>query len=166
MSAIAILDYGGANELFNQMSALAQKGREDYQLYYEEEAPNGNSDIDPMVPSLLQSLGQKRQKQEMGTATSPPHMLFQSQSGIQSISILLIRTSGYRVGFLGTLNNCHWLDTYTRIYTYSVGGFIITPPPPPPPTHASHPIPSPSFPGHASSPHPPTDALRVHTVTL
>ena len=56
MSAIAILDYGGANELFNQMSSLAQKGREDYQLYYEEEAPNGNSDIDPMVPSLLHSL--------------------------------------------------------------------------------------------------------------
>lgn len=61
MSAIAILDYGGANELFNQMSALAQKGREDYQLYYEEEAPNGNSDIDPMVSLLLHSFDQKLQ---------------------------------------------------------------------------------------------------------
>ena len=49
MSAIAILDYGGANELFNQMSALAQKGREDYQLYYEEETLNEHSDNDPMV---------------------------------------------------------------------------------------------------------------------
>ena len=49
MSAIAILDYGGANELFNQMSALAQKGRADYQLYYNEEESNDHSDIDPMV---------------------------------------------------------------------------------------------------------------------
>ena len=57
MSAIAILDYGGANELFNQMSALAQKGREDYQLYYEEEM-NENSDIDPMVTPLLHTLNQ------------------------------------------------------------------------------------------------------------
>lgn len=56
MSAIAILEYGGANELFNQMSALAKKGREDYQLYFEEETPNEHSDIDPMVlhsPKLL-----------------------------------------------------------------------------------------------------------------
>ena len=52
MSAIAILEYGGANELFTQMSALAQKGREDYQLYYEEETLNDNSDVDPLVPSL------------------------------------------------------------------------------------------------------------------
>lgn len=52
MSAIAILDYGGANELFNQMGALAQKGREDYQLYYEEEM-NENSDIDPLVQIIL-----------------------------------------------------------------------------------------------------------------
>lgn len=51
MSAIAILEYGGANELFNQMSALAKKGREDYQLYFEEETPNEHSDIDPMVHS-------------------------------------------------------------------------------------------------------------------
>ena len=49
MSAIAILDYGGANELFNQMSALAQKGRADYLLYYNEEESNEHSDIDPMV---------------------------------------------------------------------------------------------------------------------
>jgi len=37
MSAIAILDYGGANELFHQMSALAKKGRVDYMLYYNED---------------------------------------------------------------------------------------------------------------------------------
>ena len=51
MSAIAILDYGGANELFNQMSALAKKGRADYQLYYNEEEGNENSDIDAVVSS-------------------------------------------------------------------------------------------------------------------
>ena len=56
MSAIAILEYGGANELFNQMSALAKKGREDYQLYFEEQTPNEHSDIDPMVPTLLHTL--------------------------------------------------------------------------------------------------------------
>lgn len=58
MSAIAILEYGGANELFNQMSALAKKGQEDYQLYFEEETPNEHSDIDPMVPAPSQTLEQ------------------------------------------------------------------------------------------------------------
>ena len=49
MSAIAILDYGGANELFNQMSVLAKKGRADYLLYYNEDEANDNSDIDAAV---------------------------------------------------------------------------------------------------------------------
>ena len=49
MSAIAILDYGGANELFNQMSVLAKKGRADYLLYYNEDETNDNSDIDAVV---------------------------------------------------------------------------------------------------------------------
>ena len=48
MSAIAILDYGGANELFHQMSALAKKGRVDYMLYYEDES-NALPEMDPMV---------------------------------------------------------------------------------------------------------------------
>ena len=52
MSAIAILDYGGANELFNQMTALAQQGRADYQLYYNEEESNEHADMDPMVCSI------------------------------------------------------------------------------------------------------------------
>ena len=50
MSAIAILEYGGANELFNQMTALAAKGRADYVLYYNEEKSSDPHDMDPMVP--------------------------------------------------------------------------------------------------------------------
>ena len=56
MSAIAILDYGGANELFHQMSALAKKGRVDYMLYYNEDESNALPEMDPMVcfsPLLL-----------------------------------------------------------------------------------------------------------------
>ncbi|DBA81301.1 TPA: Selenocysteine insertion sequence-binding protein 2 [Trebouxia sp. C0005] len=49
MSAIAILDYGGANELFHQMSALAKKGRVDYMLYYKEDESNAISEMDPMA---------------------------------------------------------------------------------------------------------------------
>jgi len=49
MSAIAILDFGGANELFHQMSALAKKGRVDYMLYYNEDESNALPEMDPMV---------------------------------------------------------------------------------------------------------------------
>lgn len=49
MSAIAILDYGGANELFHQMSALAKKGRVDYMLYYNEDESNVLPEMDPMA---------------------------------------------------------------------------------------------------------------------
>lgn len=48
MSAIAILDYCGANELFHQMSSLAMKGQVDYMLYYNEEESNA-AEMDPMV---------------------------------------------------------------------------------------------------------------------
>lgn len=52
MSAIAILDFGGANELFHQMSVLAQQGRLDYQAHASQE-PGGDNmpppDMDPMV---------------------------------------------------------------------------------------------------------------------
>ena len=54
MRAIAILDYGGANELFNQMSLLAKKGRADYLLYYNEDEANDNSDIDAVVSTSPQ----------------------------------------------------------------------------------------------------------------
>ena len=53
MSAIAILDYGGANELFHQMSALAKKGRVDYMLYYNEDESNVLPEMDPMVCLFL-----------------------------------------------------------------------------------------------------------------
>ncbi len=53
MSAIAILDYGGANELFHQMSALAKKGRVDYMLYYNEDESNALPEMDPMVCLFL-----------------------------------------------------------------------------------------------------------------
>ncbi|DBA75326.1 TPA: Selenocysteine insertion sequence-binding protein 2 [Trebouxia sp. C0004] len=49
MSAIAILEYGGANELFHQMSALAKKGRVDYMLYYSEDESNALPEMDPMA---------------------------------------------------------------------------------------------------------------------
>lgn len=58
MSAIAILDYGGANELFHQMSALAKKGRVDYMLYYKEDESNAISEMDPMVCLLTAPLAQ------------------------------------------------------------------------------------------------------------
>ena len=54
MSAIAILDFGGANELFHQMSVLAQQGRLDYQAHASQ-GPGGDMpppDLDPMVSWL------------------------------------------------------------------------------------------------------------------
>ncbi len=58
MSAIAILDYGGANELFHQMSALAKKGRVDYMLYYNEDESNALPEMDPMVCLFTAPLAQ------------------------------------------------------------------------------------------------------------
>ena len=114
MSAIAVLDYGGANELFKQMSALAQKGREDYQLYFEEEAPNGNSDIDPMVSALLHPLDQSWQRTcfRHCNIMLASYLLLHPTFSIQSIGTLLTRAEGHKVRLLGILNSCHLLDTY------------------------------------------------------
>ena len=61
MSAIAILDFGGANELFHQMSLLAQQGRLDFQAHANQEGSPGSQqlpppDMDPMVPPSTPSL--------------------------------------------------------------------------------------------------------------
>lgn len=65
MSAIAILDYGGANELFHQMSALAKKGRVDYMLYYNEEESNVPPEMDPMVHFLFCLCSRMRQPRDV-----------------------------------------------------------------------------------------------------
>lgn len=59
MSAIAILDFGGANELFHQMSVLAHQGRLDFQAHAAQE-PGGDDmpppDLDPMVRPKMRQL--------------------------------------------------------------------------------------------------------------
>lgn len=52
MSAIAILYFGGASELFHQMILLAQQGRLDHQTHASQEprkADMAPPDLDPMV---------------------------------------------------------------------------------------------------------------------
>ncbi len=96
MSAIAILDYGGANELFHQMSALAKKGRVDYMLYYNEDESNALPEMDPMVSLLTAPLAHSPHASMTRSLTIPgTSVVYAKKIVILKKSIILKKTTNY-----------------------------------------------------------------------